>query len=147
MVIQRVPREEKQSDIQKFQKNVIITFKRQIIINGDTVPFVGEGGLISVQLNNDGTLFNASKVWRKIKDVSRTTKAKTYEQAYNEAIAQIKEREAYKLSDWIWGYEEEAGNVKQTELKAVFIFNFMPADPQRFQDYPPRIIKISAHLE
>ena len=147
MVIQRVPREEKQSDIQKFQKNVIITFKRQIIINGDTLPFVGEGGLISVQLNNDGTLFNASKVWRKIKDVSKTTRAKTYEQAYNEAIAQIKEREAYKLSDWTWGYEEEAGNVKQTELKAVFIFNFLPADPQMFKNYPPRIIKISAHLE
>lgn len=147
MVIQRVPREGKKSDIQKFQKNVIITYKRQIITNGDTVPFVGEGGLISIQLNNDGTLLNASKVWRKIKDIIRTTKAKTYEQAYNEAIEQIREREAYKLSDWTWGYEEEAGNVKQTELKAVFIFNFMPADPQKFKDYPPRIIKISAHLE
>ncbi|MDH4223678.1 MAG: hypothetical protein OEV55_09095 [candidate division Zixibacteria bacterium] len=147
MVIQRISREEKQPDIQKFQKNVTLTFKRQITLDSKTVPFVGEGGLISIQLNNDGTLFNASKVWRQIKEISRTTRAKTYEQAYNEALAQIKERDAYKLADWTWGYEEQAGNVRQTELKAVFIFNFLPVDPEKIIDYPPRIIKISAHIE
>ena len=147
MVIQRVPKEGKRSDLQKFQKNIIVTFKKQITLNGNTVPFVGEGGMISVQLNNDGTLFNASKVWRQIKGVIRTTKAKKYEQAYNEAIAKIREKKAYKLSDWTWGYEEAAGNVKQTELKAVYIFNFLPADPKRSKDYPPMIVKISAHIE
>jgi hypothetical protein len=147
MVIQRVPKEGKRSDLQKFQKNVIVTFKKQITLNGNTVPFVGEGGMISVQLNNDGTLFNTSKVWRQIKGVLRTTKAKKYEQAYKEAIAKIKEREAYKLADWTWGYEEDAGNVKQTEMKAVYIFNFMPVDPKMAKDYPPRIVKISAHME
>lgn len=147
MMIERLPKEGKKINIEKFQKNAAITFKRQITINGKTIPFVGEGGRISVQLNNDGSLLNASKVWRKIKGTKRTTKAKKYEQAYNEAIAKIKEKEAYELSDWIWGYEETAGNVKQTELKAVYIFNFLPADPNRFRDYPPRVVKISAHLE
>ena len=147
MVIQRATGEGKLSDLQKFQKNVIITFKRQITLDGKTIPFVGEGGMISVQLNNDGTLFNASKVWRQIKGISKTTKAKTYEQAYNEATAKIKEKEAYKLSDWTWGYEEAAGNVKQIELKAIYIFNFLPLDPKRYKDYPPMIVKISAHIE
>jgi hypothetical protein len=146
MAIQRAPKGEREAP-QKFQKNVIITFRRQITLNGKAVPFVGEGGMISVQLNNDGSLFNASKVWRQIKGVIRTTKAKTYEQAYSEAVGKIKEKEAYKLSDWTWGYEESAGNVKQAELKAVYILNFMPVDPKRDRDYPPRVIRISAHIE
>jgi hypothetical protein len=125
----------------------VITFKRHITIEGKTVNFIGEGGMISVQLNNDGSLLNASKIWRQIKGIKTTTKSKSYEQAFNEAILEIKEKDAYKPSDWTWGYEEAAGNVKQIELKAVYIFNFLPVDPNRSRDYPPRVIKISAHLE
>lgn len=147
MVIKSTGKEEKWSDTQELQKNVIITFKRQIALDSETVPVVGEGGIISVQMSNDGRVMNASKVWRKIEGVSRTTRAKKYEQAYTEAMAKIREKEAYKLSDWTWGYEEAAGNVKQDEMKAVYIFNFLPADPKRSKDYPPMIVKISAHLE
>jgi hypothetical protein len=146
MVIERIPQSAKE-DITKLTKNVVITLRRQITLDDQTINFVGEGGRISIQLNKDGSLLNASKVWRKIKGTKRTTKAKNYDQAYKEAIAKIKESDAYKLEDWEWGYEEAAGNVEQTELRAVYIFNFLPVDPDRFRDYPPRIIKISAHIE
>jgi hypothetical protein len=147
MMTQVASREGKKSELGKTQKNVIVTFKREVPLEGKTVPVTGEGGVISVQMNNDGSVLNASKVWRQIKGVLRTTKAKKYEQAYEEAIAKIREKEAYKLLDWTWGYEEAAGNVKQTEMKAVYIFNFMPVDPKMTEKYPPRIVKISAHIE
>ncbi|MCK4644688.1 MAG: hypothetical protein KAU46_00380 [Candidatus Aminicenantes bacterium] len=147
MVIDRVPKEGKLSDLVRFQKNALVTFKRVITIEDKMVNFVGEGGVISIQLNNDGSVFNATKVWRKIKSIKRTTKAKTQQQALKEAIAMIKEKEAYRIEDWTWGYKEAPGNVKQTELKAVYIFNFMPVDLEKSRDFPPRIIEISAHLE
>jgi hypothetical protein len=146
MMIERIPQDAK-GDITQMPKNVVIAFRRQITLEGQAVNFVGEGGRISIQLNNDGSLLNASKVWRKIKGTKRTTRAKKYDQAYMEAMAKIKERNAYKLESWEWGYEEAAGNIEQTELRAVYIFNFLPEDPDKFEDYPPRIIKISAHIE
>ncbi len=147
MIIERIPREKNYSAAERFQKNVTITARRQIIIDGRRVEFVGEGGLITFQLNNDATVFNSSKIWRKIKGVKRVTKGKPFDQAYNEALGKIREKEAYRLADWRWGYEELAGNVEQTELMAVYLFNFMPRDPDRTEEYPPRIVKVSAHME
>ncbi len=146
MLIQTAPKIGK-TDVQKSQKNVLVTFKRQMTLGRSTVPVLGEGGAIAVQLNNDGTLLNASKVWRPIKGTKRTTKARPYQDAYNEATLKITESDAYILSDWTWGYEESAGNVKQPEMKAVYVFSFLPADPNKARAYPPRIIKISAHRE
>ena len=147
MMIERVPQGHKYSERKKCQKNIIITVRRQLDIKGKKVPFVGEGGQISFQLNNDGTVYNSSKVWRKIKGIKRTTRGKPFNLAYKEALQKIENKEAYKLADWQWGYEEMAGNVKQTELKAVYLFNFMPRDPEKTMEYPPRIIKVSAHME
>ena len=147
MMLQQRPREGKTSELRGSQKNVVITFRRQIPLAGGAVPVLGEGGVIAVQLNTDGTLYNASKVWRTLGVVKRSTGAKPYEQALQEALALIKEKDAYALSDWTWGYEEAAGNEKQTELKAVYQFNFVPQDPGKFRAFPPRIIRVSAHLE
>jgi hypothetical protein len=148
MMLQAVPNTGKRTEqIQNEQKNVSITFNRIIIIEDDTVNTVGEGGKVVVQLNNDGSVYNASKVWRPIKSKIRETKTKTYEQAYAEAIKQVGEQRAYKLESWTWGYDEYAGNVEQKELKAVYIFYFIPVDRERAIDYPPMAIKISAHLE
>ena len=147
MTIQRVAKDGKRSDINSFLKNVVINFKRRIKIDGDYLDVIGVGGVISVQLNGDGSLRNASKVWRKIKSIKKTTKAKKYEQAYDEAIAEIKGKNAYKLLDWTLGYDEAAGNVRQNELRAFYLFNFVPVDQTRSMDYPPRIVTISAHIE
>lgn len=146
-VIQSMPKDGKQSEIRKTQKNVVVTFRRNLELDGKTVPVLGEGGVMSFQLNNDGSLLNASKVWRPVKSVLRMTKSKSYEQAYKEALGKIKEPNAYKLADWTWGYEEAAGNVKQTEMKAFYVFNFLPVDVKNAKTYPPMIVTISAHLE
>jgi len=147
MVIDRIPKEGKFSEIARFQKNVIVTFKRQVIIENKIVNFVGEGGVISIQLNNDGSILNATKVWRTIKGIRKITKAKAQQQALKEAMEKIKEKEAYRIADWTWGYKEEAGNVKQSELRSVYIYNFVPKDLEKSRDFPPRVIEISAHLE
>lgn len=146
-MIQSAPKDGTKSEMRKTQKNVVVTFRRNIELDGKAVPVLGEGGVMSFQLNNDGSALNASKVWRPVKDVLRTTKSKRYEQAYKEALNKIKEAEAYKLADWTWGYEEAAGNVRQTELKAVYVFNFLPIDARKGKNYPPMIVKISAHQE
>jgi hypothetical protein len=146
-MIQTMPKEGKRSDLKTVQKNIVITFKRTITLDNKTVPIVGEGGVMSFQLNNDGSVYNASKIWRPVKGVLRTTKAKAYAEAYQEALTRIKNIEAYKLADWSWGYEEAAGNVKQTEMKAVYVFNFLPVDLGKAKLYPPVIVKISAHKE
>lgn len=148
MMLQSVPNTGKRTEqIQNEQKNVSITFNRVIMIGRDTVKTVGEGGKVVVQLNNDGSLYNASKVWRPIKGKIRVTKSKPYEQAFAEAIKQVGEQKAYKLESWTWGYDEYAGNVEQKELKAVYIFYFIPVDREKAIDYPPMAIKVSAHLE
>jgi hypothetical protein len=147
MVIDRIPIRGKISDIARFQKNVILTFKRYFYLEDKMVNFVGEGGVISIQLNNDGSILNATKVWRTIKGIKRMTPSKDQQQALREALEKIKDRSAYRLADWTWGYKEEAGNVKQTELKAVYIFNFLPVDQGKAREFPPRIIEISAHVE
>ncbi len=41
-------------DMQRSQKNVLLTFKRQIDVDGVPVNVLGEGGEMSVQMNNDG---------------------------------------------------------------------------------------------
>ena len=131
----------------QIQKNVRLAFKRYLTVGENVVPFLGEGGEMAIQLNNDGSVLNASKVWRQIRGVLRTTRAKQYDQAFGEALGRVPEKGAYKLADWTWGYEEESGNVRQAELKAVYIFNFMPRDAKRSLEFPPMAIKVSAHLE
>jgi len=146
-LIQTAPREGKPADARTSQKNVVVTVKRELSLDGTRVPVLGEGGVMSFQLNSDGSVYNASKVWRPVKGVLRKTRSKSYDQAYREALARVEEKEAYKLSDWTWGYEEAAGNVKQTELAAMYVFNFLPVDPKRARNFPPMVVKISAHVE
>lgn len=141
-MIARASVEGKQEDLQQFQKNVIVTFKRQIDVDGTLVNVLGEGGVMKVQMNNDGSVLNASKVWREIVGVKQLAPVKTYKEAYKEALEQIKDPQKYKLDRWTWGYKEAAGNVEQTELRIVFRFWFVPADPETLMEYPPQMIEI-----
>jgi hypothetical protein len=135
-------------DAQQFQKNVIVTFRRQIDVDGVRVNILGEGGTMAVQMNNDGSVFNASKVWREIVCVKEEeVRVKTFEEAYEEALEQIKNPQMYELDSWTWGYKEAAGNIEQTELRVVFLFWFLPADPETGLDYPPRMIEIPGQLQ
>jgi hypothetical protein len=49
-------------DIQQSQKNVSVSFRRQIEVDGLLADVLGSGGDITLQMNNDGSLLNASKV-------------------------------------------------------------------------------------
>jgi len=146
IMIQAVPVDSKRKAQPLYQKNVIVTFKRQIDVNGVSINFLGSGGVIRVQMNNDGSILNASKVWRPIVDMNKRVRVKKYKEAYQEALEQMKNPQAYKLDDWTWGYKEAAGNVKQTDLQIVFRFGFVPVDPETQTKYPPRMIEIPGQI-
>jgi hypothetical protein len=141
-MITMVPVEGEKNEPQEFQKNVIVTFKRQIDVEGVPVHVLGEGGVMTVQMNNDGSVLNASKVWRSVVSTEQQVPIKTYEEAYEEALGQLENPRAYDLDRWIWGYKEAAGNVEQTELQIVFQFWFVPTDPDTPVEYPPQMIEI-----
>jgi hypothetical protein len=129
LMIEMMPVDGEEGKQQEFQKNVIVTLKRQIEVDGLLVNVVGEGG-------------NASKVWREVASARQQVRVKTYEEAYEEALRQIENPQAYEIDDWTWGYKEAAGSVEQTEMRIVFQFWFVPADPETLLEYPPRMIEI-----
>ncbi|MDD5646756.1 MAG: extracellular solute-binding protein [Candidatus Bipolaricaulis sp.] len=143
MMIASVPRE-KPAEQEHVQKNVIVTLSRLVDVEGISVPVLGEGGKIEVQMNNDGSLLNASKVWREIAALGPWEKVKSYEEALAEAMAQIKEQRAYEVDDWEWGYVEEAGNEGQEAMHLVFRFWLLPATGEDVREAPPLMIEVPA---
>lgn len=147
LMIERMPVSGKPDDLERFQKNVIVTLKRQIDVDGVRVNVLGEGGVMTVQMNNDGSPFNARKVWREIVAVRQQARVKTFEEALEEALKQVKDPQAYELDRWAWGYKEAAGNVEQTELLIVFQFWFVPTDAERLVEYPPQMIEVPGQTQ
>ncbi|MBL7793849.1 MAG: hypothetical protein JNK77_16090 [Saprospiraceae bacterium] len=128
------------------QKNVVIVFKRQVEVDGQLIPVLGEGGQIKIQLNNDGSVLNAAKIWRAV-DVRATlkkTRVKPYETALEEARKRLPDRNAYKLERWDFGYEELAGNVEQKVMKTVYHFYFVPENKEQFLEFPPMFMAVPA---
>jgi hypothetical protein len=140
--IQSVPVKGEQRDIQEVQKNVTISYKRQVDVGGSLVNVLGPGGLMTFQMNNDGSLLNAVKVWREVAGEGEVLPVKSYEQALAEATKQIKEAKNYKLSYWNWGYKELDGNVEQAEMRIVFQFDFISIEPRLALDFPPITIEV-----
>lgn len=143
MMIASVPRE-KPAEQEHVQKNVIVRFSRLVDLEGISVPVLGEGGKIEVQMNNDGSLLNASKVWREVADVGPWEKVKSYEEALAEAMAQTREPWGYEVDTWEWGYVEEAGNVEQGAMSLVFRFWLAPRAGEDVQKTPPLMIEVPA---
>jgi hypothetical protein len=143
MMIASVPRE-KPAEQEHVQKNVIVTFARLLEVKEASVPVLGEGGNIEIQMNNDGSLLNASKVWREVAGFGPWEKVKPYEEALAEAMAQIKEQRAYQVDNWEWGYVEEAGNVEQGAMRLVFRFWLAPAAGEDVRTTPPLMIEVPA---
>ncbi len=126
------------------QKNVTVHLKRLVDAGGTLVPVLGEGGVIEIQMNNDGSLLNASKVWREIVDFGAWEQVKTYDQALNEALVETKQSWAYAVADWAWGYVEAAGNEAQQEMRLVYRFWFTPIEQGRIRDLAPMMVEIPA---
>jgi hypothetical protein len=153
------PREEGQ----QFLKNVIVTFKRQIDVGGTLVNVLGEGGAMEVQMDEYGSVLNASQVWREIVGIrEEEVCVKRYDEAEDEALQQTMAPDAYDVDHWTWGYKEKAGNVEeQTELRIVFRFWFVPKvpdeeglleyplelDDEELPKYPPQMIEIPGERE
>lgn len=109
--------------LERIQKNVRVTIRRKVSVNGVEVPVIGQGGEIAVLMNNDGSVAKASKTWRAVSS-GTSVALKPFAQAELEARGQLDNPEAYALIDWKWGYKEEAGNVAQKEMRVVIRFNY-----------------------
>ena len=146
-VIDTTPVKDTREVQKRLQKNVIVTLKRQIDVAGELVNVLGEGDVMAVQMNNDGSLLNASKVWREVASVRQQAQVKSYEEAYQEALGQIKDRQIYELDRWTWGYKEAAGDAEQSELRIVFQFWFAPADRDTLPAHPPQMIEVPGQVQ
>lgn len=129
--------------MERFQKNVGFSYRREIPWEGNSLPVVGSGGQMIVQLNNDGSVLNAIKVWRPAMS-GEMVSLKPFETALEEAISQLDNAGMYELSDWSWGYKEEAADVQQDELRVVIQFAFKSVDAELDNVYPPQMIEIDA---
>ncbi len=154
MNLQTAPeKDQAKTDIKNEVKNVIVEIKRRIPVATKEktvmIPVLGAGGAMEVQMNNDGTVFNASKVWRKITNLQspKMVKTKPYEAAFKEALEQLGKTEYYTLDQWAFGYKEAAGNVKQTQAEVVYQFEFVPVSKKLLQDYPPRTVEVRGILD
>ena len=130
------------------QKNVKVMFKRTVPIEGiaDPIPVLGEGGLIEVQMNNDGSVFASTKVWRPLGEVVDELPVKTYEEALGEAQAQIEKLDNYRVNDWRFGYQETSGIVEQKTLGVVYEFSFYPVSDDLLVEYPPQTVVIDGFI-
>lgn len=143
MWLETRPRKGDEARSERSQKNVIVTLRRQLDIDGLRVPVFGTGGRITFQLNNDGTLLNAAKVWRPIGETRAMLPTKPYEQAEKEARDVLGEAaDRYRLESWTWGYKEEAGNVEQTKMTMYYRFEFGPVTEEDLRQHPPRTVEI-----
>ena len=135
---------EQPKDQQLAQKNVLVTFKRLLDVHGTTVPVLGEGGVIEIQMNNDGSVLNASKVWREIAGFESWEPVKTYERALEEALEETKNPWAYGVTDWTWGYVEAGGNEAQEAMRLVYRFWLVPTEEGQLRDLAPMMVEVPA---
>ena len=146
-LIDSKPRKGKTAEIEHTQKNIIVKLRRLVEIEGRKVPVYGAGGVISVQMNNDGSLLNAHKIWRKINTVKQKAKVKPFKIAEQEAMNVLGDKaEGYVLAEWGWGYKELAGNVEQKTMGIIYRFDFRPKTEEEVIKYPPRMIEIDGIL-
>lgn len=134
----------KASDITHGEKGTVVTISRRIKNGNQTLDVFGQGGRIDVMLAGDGKIQSASRTWRQAQIGREEIAIKPYAQALKEAQRQLQKADAYKLADWRFGYKEEAANIAQTELAAIFEFDFVPKDREQLLDFPPQQVEISA---
>jgi len=146
-VVQQMMIESRTADAikgEQVQKNVIVTFRKRLYIGETPVEVLGEGGQIKVQLNNDGTLMNLAKVWRTTVGKIRDAEPVPLERAREQALRRTPKPDEYKVLRWHLGYREETGNVRQEEMKAIYVFELVPTDLQKRAELPPMLVEIPA---
>jgi hypothetical protein len=144
-MVESRPAEKPDAEVTRRQKNVKVTLQRRVKVGDHRVDVLGEGGRLLIQMNNDGSVINASIIWRDIKAEKAMTPVKRKEEALKEALDKMDNPDAYELHDWRWGYKAQAGNVEQEEMRIVFQFEFMPTNLEELRRYPPQMIEIDGH--
>ena len=147
MMIESAPVINKTHEVSRRQKSVFIIFRRQVELDGKTVPVLGDGGLIRLQMNNDGSIARAAKIWREITGVRKIARVKPYETTYGEALRQLANPGAYRLEGWSWGYKEFEGDAQQADLRIVHLFYFTPKAQGPDLQIGPIQVEIAAQLD
>jgi hypothetical protein len=147
MMLESVPVVNRTYQVTRRQKSVFITFRRQIELEGRRIAVLGDGGLIRLQMNNDGSIARASKIWREIKGVRKIARVRAYDNAYTEAQQQLAAPALYKLDGWVWGYREFEDTAEQKELKIVYRFYFIPKGGDPALPAFPVQVEIAAQLD
>lgn len=147
MVLESVPVVNRTYNVARGQKSVILHFRRQIDLDGKSVPVLGDGGLIRIVMNNDGSIARAAKTWREIAGVKKIARVKPFDTAYREAEQQLVDPGRYRLDGWAWGYKEYGDGEQQADLKVVHVFYFAPRPGGADPDAAPLRIEIAAHLD
>jgi hypothetical protein len=131
------------SEMQQAQAGVSVVYKRVIQVNGVPLEVLGAPGSIRVELNNDGAVLRASKLWRTLEPVGSPGAVKNFEQARGEAMRELGAPNSYKLYSWKLGYKQESIKEGQDELAPVYQFAFI-AVKTHDTEHPPRLIEVSA---
>lgn len=129
------------NDITQSQDGILITYKRQIEVDGKRIDILSEGGVTRVRMASDGAILSASRNWRKVQSNQTVARIKGFEEARKEALAKTGRPEAYKLDQWKFGYKEQATS---DELQLVFRFAFMPRNGADRMNTPPQLVEVSA---
>jgi hypothetical protein len=147
MMLETVPVNNRTFEVIRRQKGVFITFRRQVELDGKPVPVLGDGGVIRLQMNNDGSIARAAKVWRQITGIRKIARIKPYETTYGEALQQLANPASYRLDGWTWGYKEFEGTAEQADLTIVHIFTFTPKGQDGALQAVPVKVEIAAQLD
>jgi hypothetical protein len=147
MMLETVPVSNRTFDVIRRQKSVFIAFRRHVELDGKSIPVLGDGGVIRLQMNNDGSVARAAKIWREMTGVRKIARIKPYETTYGEALQQLANPAAYKLDRWSWGYKEFEGSAEQADLRIVHIFTFIPKGPDTVIQVAPVKVEIAAQLD
>jgi hypothetical protein len=147
MMIESVPVINKTYDVSRRQKNVIVLMRRQVDIDGKLHPVLGDGGLVRLLLNNDGSVARASKVWRDITGIRKFARVRPYDTTYGEALTHLTNPSAYALESWQWGYKEFEADETQPDLRIVHVFYFVPKPGSPELQAAPLRIEIAAQLD
>jgi hypothetical protein len=147
MMLETVPVSNRTFEMIRRQKSVFITYRRQVELDGKPIPVLGDGGLIRLQMNNDGSVARAAKVWREITGVRKIARIRPYETTYSEALQQLANPAAYRLDGWTWGYKEFEGSAEQADLRIVHIFTFTPKGQDNAMQAAPVKVEIVAQQD
>lgn len=128
-------------EITQSQDGVLITYRRQIEVDGKRIDILGEGGVTRVRMANDGAILSASRNWRKVQRNLTVVRIKSFEDARKEALAMTGTAGVYKLDQWKFGLKEQANS---DELQPVFQFAFVPGNAADRMNNPPRLVEVSA---